>query len=251
MAWVLVLLTAGAGASAPALAQQAAAPDPGWSIGGAVISAPRPYVGADAEVIPIPLVQYESPRLYVQGIVVGYRLIPGERFALDVHAQPRFDGFENDDSPFLTGMEEPDPSLDLGLGLEGDLGSVELGLALDADVLGRSDGYRAEATVGRTYVYRRGQVIFGPEIGLSWQSEDVVDYYYGVSQAEARPGRPAYRGDAGTSLDVGAFLQVRLNPRWSVVSFVEWSSLPDEIGDSPIVEDDSTLFGLIGLLYRM
>jgi outer membrane protein len=238
-------------ASLPAAAQQGQPADSGWALGAAVISAPRPYVGADPEVLPIPLVQYESQRLYVRGITAGYRLIATRELSFDVHVQPRFDGFENDDSPFLEGMEEPDETLDVGLGLDAELGRLELGLSLDADVLGRSDGYEARATLGRTYVYRRGQVIFRPEIGASWQNEDLIDYYYGVSAAEARPGRPAYQGDSGTSVDVGAFVRVRVTPRWSVVGLARWTSLSDEISDSPIVEDDSTLFGLIGLLYQL
>lgn len=235
----------------PGLAQQSPDEVPGWSIGAGVISAPRPYVGADAEVIPVPLVQYEGPRFFVRGLIVGYKLLASEDLAFDVHLMPRFDGFENDDSPFLAGMDEPDPTIDLGLGMEASVGALDLGLALEADVLGRSEGLTARASLSRTYVWRRGTVVFRPEVGAAWQSEDLVDYYYGVDPDEALPLRPAYDGPSGTLVNVDVFASVRVSERWRLIGLASWSQLPDAITDSPIVDDASTLFGLVGLTCQL
>ena len=41
-----------------------------------------------------------------------------------------------------------------------------------------------------------------PELAFTWMSADTVDYFYGVSEVEARPDRPAY--SPGSSFEIGA-----------------------------------------------
>jgi outer membrane scaffolding protein for murein synthesis (MipA/OmpV family) len=36
-----------------------------------------------------------------------------------------------------------------------------------------------------------------------------------------------------------------------LIGRVQWTSLPDAIRDSPIVEDDATLFALVGVMFDL
>ena len=46
-----------------------------WSLGGGVVASPRPYVGTDTKVIPIPVVGLRYKRWFVQGIRGGFDLL--------------------------------------------------------------------------------------------------------------------------------------------------------------------------------
>jgi outer membrane protein len=218
------------------------------SIGAAVLAVPRPYVGADDEVLVIPLIELEYGRFFARGIFAGASLWERERWSLALVGQPRFSAVEPDDSAFLRGMEERDTSFDLGLELTRRWRKVSAELAVLTDLLGRHDGQEVRA--GLSFPRRFQRVLLLPQVGVSWQSERLVDYYYGIRADEARPLRPAY--DAGGALNVsaGVLAQVRLAPRWQALGLVQLERLGDGITDSPIVDEDLTVLLMAGLGWR-
>ena len=239
-------------------AGEGAAPGAGsgtrWSLGAGVIVAPRPYVGADAEIQPIPIVELYSGRWFVQGIRAGYRLVDTESIDFDVRVRFRFSGLDPDDSPFLAGMEERRETVEAGIGFDWEAarawrGAFQLELRAFADMLGRSDGFESSLDLGWRRVFGPGRVILLPAVGMVYQSSDQVDYYYGVRPNEARPGRPAYRGEAVFNPRASVLLVYRFTQRWSLTTLVSVDFLDDEITSSPIVDQSSELFGLVGLAY--
>ncbi len=237
-------------AAGPAVAQ---GPPPGdelqWSLGLGVISAPRPYVGASNQTRVIPLLELSWKRFYFQGIRAGYRLVEGDSASLDVRARMRFAGFEEDDSPFLRGMEERQETVDAGLGLEWRVGQLELDLGVFTDVLGRSDGVEAQLGLAWPKIYRRGQVGFIPRLGVAWQNADFVDYYAGVRPDEAEPWRPAYEGRAALNAEAGALVFYRFTPRVRGLVMLQAQRLANEYEDSPIIDDQWGYFALVGATY--
>jgi len=225
-----------------------------WSLGAGVIAAPRPYVGADANIQAIPIVELYSGRWFVQGIRAGYRIVDTESIDFDVRARFRFSGLDPDDSPFLEGMEERRETVEAGFGLDWEFaralgGAFELELRAFADVLGRSDGFESSADLAWRKVFGPGKVILVPAVGMVYQSSDQVDYYYGVRPEEARPGRPPYRGSSVYNPRASVLLVYRFMQRWSVTTLVSVDFFDDEIESSPIVDQSTEAFGLVGLAY--
>lgn len=219
-----------------------------WSLGAAVISSPEPYVGADNETIVVPALSLSYKKFFFRGIVAGYELFERDGFTASAIARARFAGYDADDSPFLSGMEDRRKSADAGLELDWQP-SRRIGFQLTptTDVLGRSDGQ--EVTFDVYVPLRFGPARIEPRVGAIWQSSDFVDYYYGVRPEEARPGRPAFRGESAVNLGAGVSLFTPVARRLILQSFVRVERLDDKIEESPIVDRKTAVTGFAALSY--
>ena len=222
----------------PLLAQEG---PPRRSIGLGLLASPNPYRGSDTNVFPIPVVVLRGERVSFVGIRLSAHLWKEGAWSFDAIAQPRFGGFDPDDSPFLKGMEERELSLDAGVELQWQ--SREWAVSVDAlqDVLSRSEGFESSVNVQRRYQF--GRWFISPGVGLAWQSEKLADYYYGVRRNEAREGRPVYEPSSALVPSLGVdIVHVFANPRWSARLLLDVELLPDKLNDSPIIEDDWSAF---------
>jgi outer membrane protein len=231
--------------------QEKATDRPSVYVGGGAIINSKPYVGADARVYPMPLFAYEGKRLYFRGITGGYWLYTWNGVSVGPILQPRFDGFEEDDSSALRGMDDRDWSVDGGLGLSWLTDIGLFGLSFVTDLLGRHDGQELEFSY--TMLFEWGGFDFIPSTGVRWKSENLVDYYYGVRPDEARfdpaPARLAYDADNAVDPYIRLAVRRKLVPRWSLLMAAQYEWLGSEITDSPIVDKDYDASFLLGLLY--
>lgn len=214
--------------------------------GGAVVSS-KPYIGVDAKVYPIPVFGYEGDRLYLRGITGGYRLAKSERFSFGPILRPRFEGYEEDDSPALDGMGDRRPTLDAGLEVSYRADWGLLSAAAVTDVLGEYDGQELEFAY--TARFEWAGFTFIPSAALRWRSSDLVGYYYGVEPHEARPGRPAYNPNDATNPVIRLAVARELSERWGTLVGVQHEWLDREIRNSPIVDDHASLSLLVSLAY--
>ncbi|HQA92060.1 MAG TPA: MipA/OmpV family protein, partial [Sedimentisphaerales bacterium] len=67
-------------------------------VGAGMLVSSKPYEGVDPKVYPIPMFGYEGERLYLRGVGGGYRLFHKGGWSLGPVLQPRFDGYDEDDS---------------------------------------------------------------------------------------------------------------------------------------------------------
>ncbi|MBP1610214.1 MAG: scaffolding protein for murein-synthesizing holoenzyme putative outerrane protein, partial [Acidobacteria bacterium] len=218
---------------------QASGSQPGnnfsFALGAGVIVSPRPYVGADFRVFPIPSVELEYKGWFFRGIRGGYSFIQTERLTASLYAQARFTGLEGDSSPFLGGMEDRKKSMDAGIELSYRGRPVGFRINYLGDVLGRNKGQEATILVtSGVPLGRRGIVIGG--IGPRWLSGNHVDYYYGVRENEATPSRPAYSGKATYNLDINITAIINLSSHWRWLMIVNREGFGAGIKDSPIVD---------------
>jgi outer membrane protein len=219
-------------------------------LGIGVISAPRPYVGAGNETRAIPLIEFEYKRFYFRGIVAGFKVVDAERFSLDVIGRAQFAGYEEEDSDFLTGMEDRRETAELGLSAAWRIGRFEIEGTAAADALGRSDGAQVSVALTWNRIIGRGTAGIFPSIGLVWQDADFVDYYAGVRPEEALPSRPRFEGSSAINFGAGIRTFYRLTDRASWIVLVRAERLADQFSDSPIIDDRWGYFGLTGVTYR-
>lgn len=236
-------------AAAPAFAQPAEGqrqPPPRWTFGVLAADRDAPYVGLDEGLLVVPLVRYEGEKAYLRGLRGGWRLRETDTHELALFAQARTDGYDPKDSAFLAGMAERKFSLDLGIASAWTIDKVGVvEAALSADALDRSGGY--EAALSWNGLFRAGGFTFVPGVSARWQSDDIIDYYYGVRAGEALPGRAAYRGEAAMTPDLSLLVQRKLGPRWTLFARASHAWLPSEISNSPIVGDDNPTSLFVGL----
>jgi outer membrane protein len=214
---------------------------------GALISS-KPYIGVDAQTYALPVFGYEGKRLFMRGLAGGYRVYSDKGFSIGPVVQPRFEGYEEDDSSALAGMDDRDWSVDAGVGtfLQTDIGL--LGLSYVTDILSLHDGQELEFSYTIRFPLAGFDII--PSAGIRWKSQNLVDYYYGVEPDEAIvPGRPAYETGSAADPYLGLAVRRKLGGRWSLLTAVQYEWLDDEISDSPIVDDDYDASFLVGVLY--
>ena len=214
-----------------------------WSLGAGFIASPRPYKGTNAKLFPVPAVTVRYKRFFFQGIRGGFDFIQKGKFTANVFAQARFRGLEPDDSPFLEGMTERRKSMDAGAEVIYQGRPVGFRIGFVSDVLGRSKGQEVSfLAVTGAPLGKLGVVLVG--FGPRWVSANRVDYYYGVREDEARPGRPAYQGEATWNLDLNVTTILNISKRLSLFVLLNREGLGSAIENSPLV-DRSAAYSLV------
>lgn len=215
---------------------------------GAIVSA-SPYAGVDAKTMGIPFLALEHKGFYLQGVEAGYRFFRKEGWALSAVIGPRFMGYDADDSAALNGMCDRRMSMDAGLKAERGLaGNWTVSAKVMADVLSRSDGMEYELALRYPMKGRIFRLI--PSAGVRYQSESMVDYYYGVRDDEARAGRAAYQPRGALNPFANLVFTCGLSRKLAVTTMLGVTSLGSEIRKSPIVDESYVWSAAAGVTYR-
>ncbi|MCD5981497.1 MipA/OmpV family protein [Pseudomonas sp. CDFA 610] len=222
---------------------------------GAAISE-SPYAGAGTQVNPLPLIRYDSDSFFLRGITGGYHLVDNGVFSLDAIVSLNMDGIDRDDfgrrELARNGidrdlMEDRDNGIDAGLAasLRGSGGQLEL--VAKSDVSGTSDGY--SMNLEYAYPISWGETRFKPHIGATHLSANLVDYYFGTLNKEEQRGITRYRPGSVNISYIGLGFSQPIGKQWEVSGNIRYASLPDELTDSPLVENgtDSSTSMSIGI----
>ncbi len=220
-----------------------------FSLGAGVIISPRPYVGSRARVFPIPALELQYKRWFVQGIRGGYSIVESDKFVANLFAQVRFRGLEPENNPYLEGMDTRKKSMDAGI--ECIYGGRPVGFRATAltDTFGRSKGQEV-SLMGTSGIPMggRGIVLFG--IGPRWLSHSRVDYYYGVREYEATPTRFSYVGTSTWNLDINVTGIVNLTSKLRLLAIMNREGFGSGIKNSPIIEKASAYAFITSLSYK-
>lgn len=238
----------------PGVDEESAAPNRSrWSAGVAAVFWDSPYAGEGLRATPFPLVTYEGERFFFRGITGGIHLIDNEGFSLAAMLQARFDGIDAKDlgesELAINGidrslLEDRDDGFDAGFSASWKGRAGELDLEVLADITDTSGGQEFSLTYG--YEFEAGQMSITPNIGTTWMSDDLANYYYGTLDKEIARGVVDYKPDSGTVPHVGISFARRIGARWGVMANLKYSALPDELADSPLLESDRTMSVFVG-----
>jgi outer membrane protein len=216
-----------------------------WSVGAGFIASPRPYVGTKPRYFAIPAITMQYKRFFFHGIRGGYDFVQSERLTARVLAQVRFRDLDPAESDFLQGMDPRGGSADAGLEVLFRGRPVGFRVNFLTDILGRDNGQEASflAVTGAPL----GRVLLLVGFGPRWESARRVDYYYGVTEEEARPGRPFFRGEATWSWDLNLTAIYDISSKWNLMALLNREGLGSNIRESPLVERDSAYTLLISV----
>lgn len=239
MALMLVTLM-----TAPAVAQEARL---GFSAGVAAGFSSDPYVGEDSQVRALPVLRYQAETFSIGTDGIYVDILARDPIELEFVALPRFSGLDDPDAVELAGIDR-DITLDAGLKLTYGLAlRTELSATLLQEVTGEHDGQELQLELSNKVVL--GQLPVSLAAGVSWKSADLGTYMYGVYAAEATGGRPAYEvGDTVTPY-LSVFSGFPISDRVTVFGGIKAEFLDDKISNSPIVDDDEVISGILGLSY--
>lgn len=152
------------------------------------------------------------------------------------------------ETPVRVEVPDRDFAIEAGVELLADGRWGYLQLAAFHDVSGTHKGYDVDAAYG--VGFKQGRWYVEPEIGLTYQSRRLNDYYWGIQPSESNAATPVY--DAGAGVNARARLRVSyyFSRSWAATLSAEYEWLNDAIVDSPIVVEDGVLGWFAGMAWR-
>ncbi len=199
------------------------------------------------------LANYSSERIYYSyfndlglqrptGFGVGedmVTVVPSEQFLGTTRPDPTIE---------YTSLDLPDRDFAVNMGLEvlWDTPKGQLQWHLLHDVSGAHKGLQMELDYSNTWV--KGRWAFKPNLGLSWKSADLVNYYYGLDES-TNNFELQYQGKETTHVNVGALLSYRINNNLSYVNQFEYTFLGSAVRNSPLIDENHTQSYFSGIFY--
>jgi outer membrane protein len=220
-----------------------------WGVGLGVIARSGVYLGGAGDIVqPIPAITYFGERLRWVGPNLEYGIWGGGAARLALAASWRFGAYEEQDSAALAGLGDRDGTLLVGLALNTDLPSgFELGVSYQHDVLDTIGGGVGRAQISKAF--QIGTTRVSPTVALNWLSSGVADYEFGVPASAVTSQRAAYAPGSTLSPEVGVTGLVEFSERWRGVFNVSYEFLPNEMTDSPLIDEDGRFGGLFAIAY--
>jgi len=200
----------------------------------------------------LPLVIWQNERFFVRGVTAGWKAWHNDHFEFAPILEYRSEGYDSSDADILQGMDDRDPGVDAGAQITWRNGPWGLKGTVVADISGASDGAEGRAEFSYTHVSENKRWIVRPSAAYVYQSDNLVDYYYGVKESEAIPvERPAYDADSAGIYRFqlvsawnpgGGHLELILGGRFDLQT--------SEYDNSPITETELFWMGFFAAGYR-
>jgi len=198
------------------------------------------------QLFPYAELQYGMLTLNPDGLGITTALTPTS--ALSFILTLRESSFDATDNKELAGLTKRDETGELMINWVQMTPWADLSASISADLMDKHGGYELGFGVSRQIQMLGG--IFIPQAGLQYQSEKLVDYYYGVSKAEASHTIEAYNAKASITSNLSLTHIYKLSGGWHTATAMAFNSLGEGISDSSIVERDNYWMGSVSLFYQ-
>ncbi|MCI5150083.1 MAG: MipA/OmpV family protein, partial [Candidatus Electrothrix sp. MAN1_4] len=231
-------------AEAPSQSERAA---PTLSLGGGIVCSTNLYQGASNTSIPIPLLMFSGEQFFIRGTGGGMHISQKSPFSIDLLAKYRFDAYETGDSAELVGIKERKGTVEAGIKASLRLDPVILSAQVLTDILDEHRGQIINLRVMKPFRWR--MIFLAPYLGASLLSDDFSTYYYGVDNTEALAGYSPYELDWTINAQAGLTCRVGLSQNIMLNTALGLEILDQDIADSPIVDQDTQFFGMLGIAY--
>ncbi len=230
-------------------------PSTTWGLGVGFGSKQQPYAGISRDNQVLPLLEFENRYVHLLGPALEVKL---PNYAISDTQRLKFrlggyyailGGYKPDDAQILEGMTERKDGFWAGGKIEWETSLITVGALWMHDISGYSKGQRF--ALGLEKDFRLGQrVMLIPRAAAIWQDAKLNNYYYGVTAAEAEPGRPAYQAGSGVNAEVGLRGIFLFDKHSSVFLDLSVNTLSSQIKNSPLVDRSTENRVLVAYVYR-
>ncbi|MDI9801007.1 MipA/OmpV family protein [Citrobacter koseri] len=221
------------------------------TLGAGVGVVEHPYKDYDADVYPVPVINYESDSFWFRGLGGGYYLWndKADKLSITAYWSPLYFKPGDSDDRRLRELDKRKSTMMVGLSYIHNTEYGFLRTTLAGDTLDNSNGIVWD--LAWLYRYTNGALTLTPGIGVQWNSENQNEYYYGVSRKESsRSGLRSYDPESGWN----PYLEISANYNflgdWSVYGTARYTRLSDEVTDSPMVDKSWTGLISTGITYK-
>ena len=207
-------------------------------LGPALIAKSSPYRGTDdIDLKVIPALSYTGERLQIYGprIQYGFGTTGTLKFAGILNY--RFGAYEEDDSTYLSGMEDREDTLMGGLSIQKTFPSqFRLSLNYSHDLFDRIGGGLASTSLSKGIRWRDYRL--RPLLGLNWMSKNLSQHDYAVPETQASETRLAYDLDDTLNPFIGFNFIHEFGNNYLFLLNARLEFLDSAITDSPLINDD-------------
>ena len=199
------------------------------------------FIGGNPNIPVIPVVGFKYKNFYGFGITLGYTFYWGWP-TLSLAVMPELISLEPEVGQETEGLTTRRSTLNAGLKAIFPTKQFIATLDIFHDTLNRYDGLKVNLDINRPFkISKKFQVIAG--LGLNWVSSNYTDYYFGVTAQEvarAPSGSPlsVFNGEQAFQGKAQLVAIYDLSKRTALVLIEEFTHLPSQISDSPIVAKD-------------
>jgi outer membrane scaffolding protein for murein synthesis (MipA/OmpV family) len=198
---------------------------------------------------------------FLGGTELGYQLIVEDNWQLDVIAKAYMQGYDSEslieygggDDSLLAGLREREATVGIALRYSQyfeesvftiDFASAHTG---DDEYDDHVSGLIIDSFYSYLLPYRNWDFYFGG--GLTYYSQNIVDYYIGVSADEVSDSRAEYTADDGFRAQLELYAQHPLSANWSFNAGITHSIYSNEVKESPLVDRNQVTQVMLGVLY--
>lgn len=218
-------------------------PPDGFSFGIGHIFSKSPYKGVERKNTTIPLVSYKNGRFWARGLNFSYKFLAFKNFQMSAFFSPELfgKGYKPSDSPYLTGMDEREGGINLGLSLSAKVKRINLRASTYKDIFGEHHGQVSKIVVGSGFPISLlfkflPFTLFKINGGVKFFDKNYTNYYYGVREKEAQIYRPTYNLSSTSNLLFDTSLMVKIIKKMNLNFGHSKEWLDKDIYNSPIVE---------------
>jgi outer membrane scaffolding protein for murein synthesis (MipA/OmpV family) len=220
-------------------------------LGGGFRFGNNPYISSgESDEVPldlIPLYLYEGKYLFAHGTSGGIHIFRNDKFSFSALARWRFQQLDPSKDPIFEGLFRRHQTLDAGLTGTYKSGFGDFTLDWVTDTLDKHNGQ--EVQLSYRYNFVRGAWSFSPFITWGLQSENLANYYFGVSEAEATAERPAYNVGEAQFFVLGVNTSWQLTDRMLLFGNIGFGGSDKAIENSPLVENPNFSQAFVGGTY--
>ncbi len=225
-----------------------------YAVGGSIFVSQSEYLGSDGSNIVFPfLTSFRHHAFHDDWLVVndgnlGIRHVRPDEWQFGLLTRIRTRGFGANANPELRGLRERQWTVETG-GMLGYRGlPVHIEGRLYTEITGRHSGLTGSMILSYPRQYSWGYIV--PMFKWIWQDTSYNDYYYGVDETEARPGRPVYETDGDVGWRAKLRVGYKLTPTWLLLAGISYERLSDAVRGSPIVARDGLWSWDVGIAYN-
>lgn len=198
------------------------------------------------QIFPYAELQYGMVTLNPDGLGLTTSLTPTS--ALSFVLKMRESSFDESDNKVLSKLTKRDDTGELMVNWVQMTPWADVSAFVSTDLMDKHGGYELGFGVSRQIPMLGG--VFIPQVGIQYQSEKLVDYYYGVSQEESSSVIGAYDGKGSMTANASLTHIYKLSGGWHTATAVAYNYIGEGISDSSIVERDGYWMGSVSVFYQ-
>jgi outer membrane protein len=206
------------------------------------------YQDGDDRILPNYL--YNSDRIYIHGTHFAYRYFTTDTWSLDAGFKVESFGEDHDGSDTINdipGIEKISKLINGKFSAEYSFDAHRFRLEVSHDLSNEHNGAQLEVLYTHSFSFER--IKLSPFVGFEWWSEDVTDYYFGVSRDSDRAS--LYQSDSMMHNIVGFQALMWLAPNHAVHFRLKHTLCDDAVNESQLTDRDQHTFTTLSYVYRL